>query len=154
MITNYFYEKRTTEQFLKNVEVGEQYESIAIKLLCNKYKLTLLRRNQDKYYDFELSNNLKYECKHHKNYFKYPYIFIEYARINKNGGMYQTGLSITDADYYILTDGATYYLIKTDLLKNLCFKYNIIRKQYFNSINYCFSSSVLDLHFEKLSFKS
>ena len=31
-----------------------------------------------------------------------------------------TGISVTQANYYIITDGEIYYLIETDKLKELC----------------------------------
>ena len=31
-----------------------------------------------------------------------------------------SGLAITEANYYIITDGQNYYLIETDTLKELC----------------------------------
>ena len=68
------------------------------------------------HYDFMTSDNITYEIKADRMSLKTNNFFIEVR--NKNG---LTGLSITKAEYHIITDTENYYLILTQHIRQIIF---------------------------------
>ena len=109
-----FYNAKV-KPFLKyEQEAGER-----IKKLDN---VDIISFNNDNKYDFIDSNNIKYEVKFDGASNKTGNFYIEH-----NGYGKPSGISTTEAQYYIITDGENYYLIKTETLKSLCAQYGVIR---------------------------
>ena len=109
--------KWKTQFYNKYVKPYEQYEIIAadkIKKIYNKDIENLLDKNNGNRFDF-ICNNLSFEVKYDRASTVYSNFFIEYMGYDK-----LIGISITQSNYYIITDGENYYLIETDKLKELC----------------------------------
>jgi hypothetical protein len=66
------------------------------------------------HFDFRTSDNITYEIKADRMSLKTNNFFIEVR--NKNG---LTGLSITKAEYHIITDTENYYLILTEQIRQI-----------------------------------
>ena len=101
----------------KFVKPYKQYEIIAadkIKQLYNQDIKNLLDPLNGNKYDFTC-NNLSFEVKYDRASTMYNNFFIEYIGYNK-----LSGISVTQANYYIITDAENYYLIETLKLKELC----------------------------------
>ena len=106
-----------TQFYNKYVKPYEKYEIIAadkIKNLYNKEINNLLDPLNGNKYDF-ICDDIKYEVKCDIASIKYSNFFIEYMGYSK-----PSGIAITQANYYIITDAENYYLIETDTLKELC----------------------------------
>ena len=96
---------------IKAGELIEQYKGVEILHYCNDNK-----------YDFLTNDNIKYEVKAEPMSIKTNNYFIEYMGYGK-----PSGISTTDADYYIITNTINYYLIDINELKELVIKYGIKR---------------------------
>ena len=106
-----------TNFYKKFVKPYEKYEILAaekIKKLYNQNIENLLDPDNGNKYDFTC-NNLSFEVKCDIASIKYSNFFIEYMGYSK-----PSGIAITQAKYYIITDAENYYLIETDKLKELC----------------------------------
>ena len=77
--------------------------SVEVKKWCNNYK-----------YDFKTSDNLKYEVKTEPMSLKTNNFFIEFYGYGK-----KTGISISKANFYIISDTINYYLINVNVLKEI-----------------------------------
>ena len=77
--------------------------SVEVKKWCNNYK-----------YDFKTSDNLKYEIKTEPMSLKTNNFFIEFYGYGK-----KTGISISKANFYIISDTINYYLINVNVLKEI-----------------------------------
>ena len=104
-------ENRTYDEFIKNVESHHKYEILAQEKLSSFFKTSLKSFNDDKYYDILLEDGLKFGVKYLGTFDVYETVYIECFRNNK-----PSGISTTKSDYYIVTNGYIYYLIKTDEL--------------------------------------
>ena len=100
--------------FYKNLKKFQPYEEEAakrIQILNNVKKINYCNNNK---YDFLTSDNLKYEVKTEPTSLKTNNFFIEFEGYKK-----PSGISTTEADYYIINDTITYYLISVSKLKLL-----------------------------------
>lgn len=102
------------EQFKQKLKIGQKYEEIAIKKIVDKYNVELVKRQEDNKYDFKTSDRKTYEVKADLRSATSKNFFIEYEGFGK-----PTGIDITKARYHILTDGDSYHMIRTRLLKEL-----------------------------------
>jgi hypothetical protein len=100
--------------FFENLEKFKPYEieaakriiklnNVEVKKWCNNYK-----------YDFKTSDNLKYEVKTEPMSLKTGNFFIEFYGYGK-----KTGITITKANFYIISDTINYYLINVNVLKEI-----------------------------------
>ena len=103
-------ENRTYDEFIKNVESHHKYEILAQEKLSSFFKTSLKSYNNTKDYDILLENNLKFEVKFIGTFDEYDTVNIECFRNEPSG------ILTTKSDYYIITNGKIYYLIKTDEL--------------------------------------
>ena len=103
-----------TTKFYKLLEENYQYEEEAQRRIChlNNVQITETSKNSD--YDFKTSDNLTYEVKADHIVLKTGNFFIEFMGYKK-----PSGISISKANYHILTDTKYYFLISTDKLKQL-----------------------------------
>lgn len=109
--------------FLKRLEEAKQYEIQAGQLITKKFNIEIMNFNDDYKYDFITTDHIKYEVKADKMALNTNNYFIEFEGYGK-----ASGLSITEAHYYILSNTLKYYLITVDKLKYICNKYGIIKK--------------------------
>ena len=107
-------ENRTYDEFIKNVESHHKYEVMAQEKLSSFFKTSIKSYNNTKDYDILLENNLKFEVKFIGTFDKYDTVNIECFRNEPSG------ILTTKSDYYIVTNGKIYYLIKTDELLKIC----------------------------------
>jgi hypothetical protein len=103
-------ENRTYDKFINNVKSHHIYEVISSKKAELYFKTTLKSFNETKDYDILLENNLKFEVKFIGTFDEYDTVNIECFRNEPSG------ILTTKSDYYIITNGKIYYLIKTDEL--------------------------------------
>ena len=103
-------ENRTYDEFIKNVESHHKYEVLAQDKLSSFFKTSLKSYNNTKDYDILLEIFLKIEVKFIGTFDEYDTINIECFRNEPSG------ILTTKSDYYIITNGKIYYLIKTDEL--------------------------------------
>ena len=104
-------ENRTYNKFIKNVKSYHKYELLSSKRAELYFKTSIKSFNETKDYDILLENNLKFEVKFIGTFDEYDTVNIECFRNNT-----PSGISTTKSDYYIVTNGYIYYLIKTDEL--------------------------------------
>ena len=104
-------ENRTYDEFIKNVESHHKYEILSSKKAELYFKTSIKSFNKTKDYDILLQNGFKIEVKFIGTFEEYDTVNIECFRNNK-----PSGISTTQSDYYIVTNGDIYYLIKTDEL--------------------------------------
>ena len=100
--------------FYKNLKKFQPFEEEAAKRIENLNKVKVLNYCNDNKYDFLTSDNLKYEVKTEPASLKTGNFFIEFEGYKK-----PSGISTTEADYYIINDTLTYYLISVSKLKLL-----------------------------------
>jgi hypothetical protein len=100
--------------FLEKLAEGKIYEQIAIDKITKKYDVELIEWLDNSDYDFKTSDGKTYEVKADLKSAKTTNFFIEYRGFEK-----PTGISITKATYYIITDGKHYYKIKTKKIRGL-----------------------------------
>ena len=107
-------ENRTYDKFINNVKSHHKYEILSSKKAELYFKTTLKSFNETKDYDFLLENCLKIEVKYLGTFDEYDTVNIECFRNEPSG------ILTTKSDYYIVTNGKIYYLIKTDELLKIC----------------------------------
>ena len=111
-----------TTFYKTKVKPYERYEREAAERIQKLNKLEIVSFCNDNKYDFIDSLVIKYEVKYDRASNNTGNFYIEY-----NGYGKLSGISTTEAQYYIITDGINYYLIRTDKLKSLCAQYGVIR---------------------------
>lgn len=109
----------SSEYFKRMLELGQNVEDKAIKLIEKEFKTKCTHRQTEKNYklvhhDFETDDGTTYEVKCDMASVKTNNFFLEYMGYGK-----KSGLSITTADYHILNSGSTYCIIDTKVLKQL-----------------------------------
>ena len=102
------------QQFIKNLKKFQPYEVEAAQRIEKLNKVKVINFNDDNKYDFLTSDNLKYEVKTEPASIKTNNFFIEFLGYGK-----PSGITTTEADYYIISDTINYYLISVDKLKIL-----------------------------------
>ena len=103
-------------QFLKDLNNNMMYENIAADKICVKNHVTVLETCNDYKYDFKTDDHISFEVKTDKMSNFTGNYYIEFlGRCEK-----PSGISITEADYYIITNTIDYYMIKTSKLKIMC----------------------------------
>lgn len=110
--------------FQELLRTGQHYEDQIIEFMARRYDgLTVLSRPSGnyKYFDFMLSNSLKYECKYDQMSDKTGNIFIEYEQSNK-----PSGICTTTADVYVIGNKRKTLFILVDKLKQM-----ISNREYF-----------------------
>ena len=107
-------ENRTYIDFENNVKSHHIYEKIASEKASLFFKTSHKSFNDTKDYDILLENGIKLEVKYLGTFNSYETINIECYRDEPSG------ISTTESDYYILTNGEVYYLIKTSKLLEIC----------------------------------
>lgn len=140
--------------FKQLLGVGQGYENICIKYYETKGYICT-ERPENHIYDFKLDNNETYEVKYDRMNNKTKNYYIEFLQNKK-----PSGIQTTKADFHILTNGRTYYKIKTDVIRELIRdeKYKMIRtmaKEYTTGYpditeGYIFSENVIISNSEKL----
>jgi hypothetical protein len=106
--------------FKKLLELGQRHENEAIKRITNLYNVKcILRQDENNYkhihYDFKTDDNIKYEVKADMMSAKTKNIFIEFMDGKNN----KSGLTISEANYYIIFSCDNYYMIDINELKEL-----------------------------------
>ena len=109
----------SSEYFKRMLELGQKVEDKAIKLIEAEFKTNCIHRQTEKnyklvHYDFETEDGTTYEVKCDMASVKTNNFFIEYEGYGK-----KSGLSITTASYHILNSDTSYYIIDTNVLKQL-----------------------------------
>ena len=99
-----------------------KYEQEAAERIKKLFNVEILNFNNDNKYDFIDSNDIKSEVKYDGYSIKSGNFLIEYKGYGK-----PSGISTTEAQYYIITDGNNYYMICTKQLKSLCAQYGVTR---------------------------
>jgi hypothetical protein len=110
------------DNFLKQLEVGKKYEAEAIKRIKKlNNDVKEIKTNNDNKFDFQTIPDKKtYEVKYDSLSINTGNFFIEFVGYNK-----PSGLSVSIADYHIITDGIYYFLILTEKLKKIVENCNI-----------------------------
>ena len=103
-------------QFLNDLNNNMIYENIAADKICARNHVTILNTCNNYKYDFKTDDHITYEIKADKASLKTNNFYIEFLGRNDK----KSGISITESDFYIITDTINYYLIKTSALKTLC----------------------------------
>ena len=102
------------QQFIENLKKFQPYEAEAAQKIEKLNKVKVVNFNDDNKYDFITSDNLKYEVKTEPASIKTNNFFIEFLGYNK-----PSGITTTEADFYIICDTINYYLISVSCLKIL-----------------------------------
>ena len=103
-------------QFLTDLHNNMIYETIAADKICVKNHVTILNTCNDYRYDFKTDDHITFEVKTDRASLITSNYFIEFLGRDEK----QSGISITESDYYIITNTIDYYLIKTSKSKKLC----------------------------------
>jgi hypothetical protein len=111
------------KNFWKQLKVGQQFELIASNKIRNLYDgITSLTFNDNNKYDIQiLPHDITFEIKYDALAMKTGNFFIEYYGYGS-----PSGLSVTEATFYVITDGKYYFKIETAKLKELVLACNII----------------------------
>jgi hypothetical protein len=114
------------DNFLKQLKVGKIYEAEAIKRIKKlNNDVKEIKTNDDNKFDFHtIPDNKTYEVKYDSLSINTGNFFIEFVGYNK-----PSGISVSIADFHIITDGIYYFLILTEKLKKIVENCNI-RKTY------------------------
>ena len=102
------------EFFLKNLDKFKPFEQIAQDRICSLFNTEILNVCCNKFYDFETTQNIKYEVKTDVKCLITGNYYIEFFGYNK-----PSGIATTEASFYILSDTQKYYLIDIEILKAL-----------------------------------
>lgn len=102
------------QQFIENLKKFQPYEVEAAQRIEKLNKVKVINFNDDNKYDFITSDNLKYEVKTEPASLKTNNFFIEFLGYNK-----PSGITTTEANFYIICDTINYYLISVSSLKIL-----------------------------------
>jgi len=95
MSSKYFNEN---DEIYKN---GLEGEKIALNFLVN-YKMEIIDEEQHNSVKYDIKTNKNtYEIKRDNNFKKFGSIFLEFQTIYNNSSLLFTGISITEADYYL-----------------------------------------------------
>lgn len=96
--------RKNTDSFNDMLKIGLEKETLAQELIkqITNTDIKNVCNNQD--YDFLTTDNKSYECKFDRYANKTRNYFIEFKRWNQKNkrGTYNTGITTTKADYYIL----------------------------------------------------
>ena len=103
-------------QFFNDLNNNMIYEYIAADKICVKNHVIILDVCDNYKYDFKTDDNTAFEVKADKMSNITSNYFIEFLGRNEK----PSGISTTEADYYIITNTINYYLIKTSKLRKLC----------------------------------
>lgn len=98
-----------------NVKPYIKYEEEAAKRIEKLFNVKIKKFNDDNKFDFITTDNIKYEVKTDIMSKKTNNFFIEYSGYGKN-----SGIKVSEANFYIITDSENYYLIDINILKNIC----------------------------------
>jgi hypothetical protein len=113
------------QNFWKQLKVGQQFEAIAHEKIRNLYNNSIkkITTNNTSAYDFKIfPSNETFEVKADLLAIKTGHFFIETYGYGK-----PSGISISDAKFYIITDTKYYFLIQTDKLKELMIDCQIMK---------------------------
>ena len=105
----------TYENFLIKLKKYQPYEELASEKICLLNSVSVLNTCNNYKYDFETSDGIKYEVKADEMSLRTNNFFIEFIGYGK-----PSGITTTEAKFYILTDTKIYYLIDVDELKKIC----------------------------------
>ena len=92
------------------------YINISADKICARNHVTILNTCNNYKYDFQTADYQIFEVKTDKASLITSNFYVEFLGRKEK----QSGISITESDFYIITDTIYYYLIKTTLLKTLC----------------------------------
>ena len=115
-----------------------KYEVFAAEKIIKMNGVNVLNYNKDSKFDFITSDGLKYEVKADVASLKTGNIFIEIQGYNK-----PSGILVSEANYYIITDTINYYMIDIDKLKLLCIGAKIITTKDGSTYEYIIKMEVL-----------
>lgn len=101
-------------EFLFKLKKYQPFEVLAGLKICKLNETTILNTCNNNKYDFQTSDDFKYEVKTDEMSLKTNNFFIEFMGYGK-----PSGIAITEAEFYIINDTIIYYLIDTDILKQL-----------------------------------
>ena len=101
--------------FNRNVVLFKKYEVEAANRIKAKYNVDVKMWCNDNKFDFQTTDNIKYEVKTEPASLKTCNYFVEFHAYDV-----PSGISITKANYYIITNTIDYYLIDVNKLKELC----------------------------------
>jgi hypothetical protein len=104
----------TYENFLIKLKKYQPYEETASEKICLLNSVSVLNFNNNYKYDFETSDNIKYEVKADEMALKTGNFFIEFLGYGKS-----SGIATTEAKFYIISDTKIYYLIDVEALKKI-----------------------------------
>lgn len=112
----YKFEGKIYKPFDIDLKIGHAFEEKALNRMISIYGDTY---NNHKWFDnskcdFMINNDIKYEVKTDFKTFDTSNFFIEYEYDNK-----KSGITNTEAKYWILCDGLFFYKVKTKKLINL-----------------------------------
>ena len=108
--------------FKKNLIKFKPYEIRAGELIEEMKKVKILKFSDNNEYDFKTDDGLKYEVKAEPMSLKTNNYFIEYMGYGK-----PSGVAVSLAEFYIITNTMNYYIIGLKELKELIKKYGIKR---------------------------
>ena len=96
-------------QFLNDLNSNMIYENISADKICARNHVTILNTCNNYKYDFETDDHITFEVKTDKASLITGNFYIEFLGRNEK----QSGISITESDFYIITNTIDYYMIKT-----------------------------------------
>lgn len=106
------------DEFQKKLNENKKYESEACKLASFYFDVEIKQFNDDYKYDFELTNNVKFEVKNDKRSAETDNICIEFST-EKEGEMIDSGITSTEAQYYIIVSNGIYHMLSVESIKKM-----------------------------------
>jgi hypothetical protein len=111
------------DKFYENLKTYQPFEVIASELIKEKYNVHIVSFCNDSRFDFIDSNGVSYEVKTEPTSLKTGNNFVEFQAYGK-----PSGISVTQADYYIFSNTVDYYMMLTNKLKELVKLHGILKK--------------------------
>ena len=133
------YKKRSNKEFINNVNKYLQFEEETARLMSIILNDPNYELNKTKYYDIIfIDKNLMIECKCDTRMNETGNIFIEVGYKDKPSGLF-----ITNAQFICITDKNNYYLILTNILKDLVKDLKLLQVPKFLKCGYLLKKELL-----------
>ncbi len=130
-----------SKNFFENLRKYQPFEIIAGEKICKLNNVNILNTCNNYKYDFQTDDNLKYEVKTDAMSLKTNNFFIEYYGYKK-----MSGISTTEANYYIINDTNIYYLISVTKLREITLKSKTLTTKDGSTSGHILSRATLLLH--------
>ena len=110
------------DYFYEQLKVGQKYEKIAQHIICQVNNVSVIEASdgtnyKNVMYDFKTSDNITYEVKGDKRSSETNNFFIEFEQSIRKAPFIQSGVTSSDANYWMLLHNETFYVVPFNVLR-------------------------------------